>query len=189
MDAAQDLSMIAGFLIRERCDQMTEDRLLLDFGEPQSAAGWTAINDAVMGGVSTSGIATTPDGTALFTGHVRSENSGGFASIRSQAQEWDLGDYSGIALRVRGDGKRFKVNLKVDASLGGHMYRAPFETSAGEWQTVRLPFASFEASFRGRAVLDAPALDPAGVASIGVLVSDRQFGPFRLELAWIAAFL
>ena len=32
---------------------------------------------------------------------------------------------------------------------------------------------------------DAPALDPAKGGSVGFLISDKQAGPFRLDVAWI----
>ena len=39
-----------------------------------------------------------------------------------------------------------------------------------------------------RAVLtNAPPLDPAGIVSVGFLISDKQEGPFKLEVAWIKA--
>jgi monofunctional biosynthetic peptidoglycan transglycosylase len=135
-----------------------------------------------------SAMETTEEGTALFAGKVSLENNGGFASIRSDPGPWDLGTYSGIAMRFRGDGRSYKLNLKTDASLDGILYRTPFETREGEWQTVRLPFSEFVPSFRGRVVPDAPPLNPARIATIGLLISDKQAGPFRLEIAWLAAY-
>jgi monofunctional biosynthetic peptidoglycan transglycosylase len=167
---------------------MAEEKLLYDFSDPDAAAGWTAINDVVMGGVSSGGMQTTEDGTVVFEGRVSLENNGGFASIRSRSQGWDLSAYSGIVMRFRGDGRHYKLNLKTDSSFDGIMYRLPFETREGEWQMLRFPFAEFEASFRGRPVPEAPPLDPARIASIGVLISDKQAGPFHLEIARIAAY-
>jgi len=179
---ATTLALVAGVAA------MAEETLLYDFTDPRVAAEWAAINDVVMGGVSSGGVASTGDGTLLFAGNVSLENSGGFASARSRARAWDLGSCSGIVIRVRGDGKRYKLNLKTDSALDGVMYRVPFETREGEWQTLRFPFSRFRASFRGREVPDAPPLDPARIASFGLLISDKQAGPFRLELAWIGAF-
>ena len=179
----------ASLILLTGATAMVEENLLYDFAAPQAASEWSAINDVVMGGVSSGGVRTTGDGTLLFAGNVSLENNGGFASIRSRPRAWDLGSYSGIAIRFLGDGKRYKLNLKTDSALDGIMYRATFETREGEWQTLRFPFSGFKASFRGREVPDAPPLDPAGIASFGLLISDKQAGPFRLELAWIGAFL
>jgi hypothetical protein len=45
----------------------------------------------------------------------------------------------------------------------------------------------FVASFRGRVLADAPPLDPMRVGSVGFMISDKQAGAFRLEIAWIKA--
>ena len=181
-------AFVACLILLTGASAMAEENLLYDFAAPRAADDWAAINDVVMGGVSSGGVKTTEDGTLLFAGNVSLENNGGFASVRSRPRPWDLGSYSGIVIRVRGDGKRYKLNLKTDSALDGIMYRVPFETREGEWQTLRFPFSEFKASFRGRAVPDAPPLDPARIASFGLLISDKQAGPFRLELAWIGTF-
>jgi hypothetical protein len=167
---------------------MAEEKILFDFSDPAAAAGWVAIHDVVMGGVSSGGMEATAEGSLRFTGKVSLENSGGFASIRSKPGSWDLGAYDGIFIRLRGDGKRYKLNLKTDSAFDGILYRVPFETRDGEWQTLRVPFSKFRASFRGRAVPEAPPLDPSRVISVGFLISDKQEGPFRLEVAGIGAY-
>jgi len=167
---------------------MAEDKLLYDFTDPQASVGWRAIHDVVMGGISSGGMERTGDGTLLFEGEVSLENNGGFASIRSGPRKWDLGAYDGLVIRVRGDGKRYKLNLKTDSSFDGILYRVAFETSEGEWQTLRLPFSGFRANFRGRAVPEAPPLDPARITTVGLLISDKQEGSFRLEIASIGAY-
>ena len=50
-----------------------------------------------------------------------------------------------------------------------------------------MPFKGFVPTFRGRVLTDVPPLNPAGVVSVGLLISDKQEGPFKLELAWIRA--
>jgi hypothetical protein len=147
-----------------------------------------AVHDVVMGGVSSGGIERTEHGSMLFEGVVSLENNGGFASIRSKPEEWNLDAHDGIVIRLRGDGKRYKLNLRTDSSFDGILYRVPFETREGEWQELRFPFSDFVASFRGRAVPDAPPLDPARIVSFGFLISDKQEGPFRLEITQIGAY-
>jgi monofunctional biosynthetic peptidoglycan transglycosylase len=167
---------------------MAEEKTLYDFTDPQAAVGWVAIHDVVMGGVSSGGIESTEAGSMLFEGIVSLENNGGFASIRSRPKSWDLGAYDGIVVRLRGDGKSYKLNLKTDSTFDSILYRVSFETTEGEWQTLRFPFSEFWASFRGRLVPEAPELDPARIVSVGLLISDKQEGPFRLEIGWIGAY-
>ena len=132
----------------------------------------------------------TGDATLLFTGEVSLDNNGGFASIRTAPQQHDLADATGIVLRVRGDGKRYRANLRTDATFDGVQYQAGFTTVDGNWQAVRLDFAQFEPRFRGRPVPDARRLDPARIRSFGLVIAERQAGPFRLEIdtitSWIA---
>lgn len=163
-------------------------RLFFDFADEAVIDAWVAVNDAVMGGVSTGRLEATGNGTAAFTGLVSLENDGGFASVRSRPREHDLGGCAGLELRVRGDGRRYKINLKTDPLPDGVLYRAVFETREDEWQTLRLPFVKFLPAFRGRIVPEAPPLDPSRVRSLGLMISDRQAGPFRLEIARIAAY-
>ena len=162
--------------------------MLYVYTDPQTAADWMAIHDVVMGGGSSGGIESTDAGSILFEGNVSLENNGGFASIRSRPKAWDLNAYDGIVVRLRGDGKRYKLNLKTDSTFDGILYRVSFETTEGEWQTLRFPFSEFRASFRGRLVPEAPELDSARIASFGLLISDKQEGSFRLEIDRIGAY-
>lgn len=153
-----------------------------------AAATWTSVDDVVMGGRSESHAIVTGDSTLLFIGVVSLENDGGFASIRSAPQSHDLGTADGIVLRVRGDGKRYRVSLRTDGADGGVQYQAGFEAPADRWLEVSLPFAGFEARYRGRTVRDAPVLDPGHIRSFGLMVADRQAGPFRLEIDTIRGY-
>ena len=161
--------------------------ILFSFAVAEACAGWYSIDDPVMGGLSWSRTECTTPGSMRFSGVVSLENNGGFASIRSAAGTYDVGGYDGIRLRVKGDGRTYKLNLKPDSGFDGVQYQASFETS-GMWQDIELPFAAFEPRFRGRLVRDAPPLDPSRVASFGFLISDKQAGPFALEIERIEAW-
>ena len=162
--------------------------LLFDFSTEHTIDAWVPINDVVMGGVSSSRLEATGNDTAAFTGLVSLENNGGFASVRSRPGKHDLRGYSGLELRIRGDARRYKINLKTDLRADGVLYRAVFETREDEWQTLRLPFGEFLPTLRGRSVREAPPLDLSCVNSVGLMISDRQAGPFRLEIARIEAY-
>lgn len=161
--------------------------MAFDFRLAADVKDWAPIDDVVMGGRSCSRLEPTPEGTAVFTGVVSLDNGGGFASIRSKPRTHDFARYLGISIRVRGDGRRYKLNLKTDRKLDGVLYRVVFPTLSGTWHTLDLPFDSFEPTFRGRVVPDVPPLDPAHIVSFGLMIADRQEGPFRIEVAWIRA--
>ena len=89
--------------------------------------------------------------------------------------------------RLRGDGRVYQLRLRTSDRFDGVAYRAEFRTEPGEWITVTLPLAEFEPSFRGYVVPDAPPVDPAAIRQIGFLLADKNPGPFKLEVDWIAA--
>lgn len=166
---------------------MTEERLI-DFAEATRRGGWETVNDGVMGGLSQGEFVLSPDATALFRGHVSLANSGGFASVRTRPGRFDLRRFQGLVLRLRGDGRRYKLQLRTDDDFDGIAYQAPLPTEAGRWQTLRVPFAEFVPTFRGRVLRLVPPLDPGGIRRVGLLISEKQEGPFALEIAWIGGY-
>ncbi|MCX5746719.1 MAG: CIA30 family protein [Proteobacteria bacterium] len=155
---------------------------LADFRDPAEVARWRAVDDVVMGGQSTSAM-LAGDGIGSFAGEVSLAQGGGFASLRRGDEPIDLSACDAIELRVRGDGHRYKLNLRTSTAFDDVVYQAAFATQPGVWLTVVLALADFTPRFRGRPA--AGQLDPARVCSLGLLVSDRQAGPFRLELSSI----
>ena len=59
------------------------NKTLFDFKAVTHSPTWEVVNDDVMGGVSTSQFEVLTNGGAVFSGTVRFENNGGFASVRS----------------------------------------------------------------------------------------------------------
>ena len=164
------------------------DRTLVDFvAADSSLSEWRTVDDVVMGGVSRSRIHRTEDGTAVFEGTLSLENNGGFASVRTLTEPPDLSGCKDVVVRVRGDGRRYRLRLRTDERFDGIAYQATFPTEAGEWTEVAIPFTAFEPSFRGRKPPGAPPLDPARIRQVGFLVADGQEGEFRLEVAWVRA--
>jgi monofunctional biosynthetic peptidoglycan transglycosylase len=156
--------------------------IAVSFAEPGAADAWQTVNDGVMGGVSSSRVTRTPGGDGVFEGLLSRENNGGFASARVALPVPGGLHGSGVAVLVRGDGKRYQVRWHTRDLPRGASYRARFDTVAGEWREVHLPLQAFRATNRGREIAHAPALDPSRVVSVGFLVGDGQEGPFRLEI-------
>ncbi|NEX13051.1 MAG: CIA30 family protein [Prosthecochloris sp.] len=149
---------------------------------------WANVDDVVMGGVSDSAMQLTPDGTALFAGNLSLENSGGFASVRTVLELRNYDGFAGFRIRVKGDGKRYSFRARNNDRFDGVVYKSDFDTVPGEWMEIEHPFSGFRPSFRGRILDDVPPLDSANIAQIGLLISNRQAGEFRLEVDWIEAY-
>ena len=155
---------------------------LFDFSNQDTVRSFRVINDGVMGGVSTSGLRLTAE-AMIFEGEVSLANNGGFASCRGPVT-FRAGSAT-LLLTVRGDGQRYKLTLRRDDSPGAAQYQAVF-TAPRDWQTLRFVPSDFAASFRGRPVT-APILRFEDMQQLGVLISDRQAGAFRVELKTIEA--
>ena len=162
-------------------------RELFRFDAPASVDDWAAIDDVVMGGVSSSRLRHDPAGHAVFEGVVSLEHGGGFASVRSRPMDLGAPGAAGFVLEVRGDGKRYKLNVRTDDAFDGVNYQAAFEAPPDAWTEVRLPLVEFRPTFRGRVVPNAPPLDPARVRQLGLLIAERQAGPFALAVRAIGA--
>ncbi|MBD3336195.1 MAG: CIA30 family protein [Candidatus Eisenbacteria bacterium] len=163
----------------------SEAKLLVDFQDAREQEQWYAVNDGVMGGVSSGGFAVG-ESTGVFAGEVSLENNGGFASVRRRPRDYGLSGMQAIRLRALGDGKTYRFRIKTDETFDGVFYQTHFKTEKDAWEEHVLPFAEFYASFRGRRV-EAPPLDPVQIRQIGFLIAEKQTGPFRLEIDWIKA--
>ena len=158
--------------------------LLFDFQDPTTVTEWGPIDDRVMGGVSSSRLRHDPAGHAVFEGKVSLERQGGFASIRSVPARRGRPGAQTCFIEARATGKRFKLNLLVDDDFDSLNYQASFAPD-GDWQTLCIPLASFRATFRGREVPGAPALDPARIRQVGLMIAERQAGAFALAVRQI----
>lgn len=156
--------------------------LLFDFGDPTAVNDWAPIDDRVMGGVSRSRMRHDPAGHAVFDGEVSLARNGGFASVRSRPGARGMPGARACLIEVRAQGQRFKLNLITDDGFDSLNYQTSFAPAAGAWETLRLPLADFHPTFRGREVLGAPALDPARIRQVGLMIADRQAGPFALDI-------
>ena len=168
---------------------MQEPRDLYDFTHQETSGLWMIVNDGVMGGISESRLSLDLQGFLVFEGRVSLDYGGGFASVRSILNRLDADPYDGILIRFKGDGKRYQLRLRQGDRMDGVAYFQHFETKTGEWEEVFLPFHSFQASYRGRRLPDYPKLDTSRISQLGLMISDKQEGNFRLEVQRIALYL
>jgi hypothetical protein len=144
-----------------------KELVLFDFSQ-SDAVPWLPIDDAVMGGVSHSGM-RIENGRAVFAGVVSLDFGGGFASVRSNPGSWDLSAFIGVEALLRGDGRRYKLVLKSNAGLDGVNWQGPFQTRRDERQMVRIPFEDLEPVYRGSRVSNTPRFDARRIATIQFL--------------------
>lgn len=174
---------------------------LFDFTQPtlDLQANWGAVDDVVMGGVSESGIRLR-SGYAVFSGNVSTDNSGGFASVRTRNFEpsLNLSNYRGIELRVKGDGQRYKLFVRTETKWDGIGYAHSFDTIIDEWMTIQIPFQDLVPIFRAKTVSEATPIDDTQIHSFQLMLSkfeyDRALNPnftpglFSLAIESISAY-
>jgi len=166
---------------------MSEGFLITNFDQARDPE-WIVVNDGVMGGLSTSRMDYQPGGQALFSGIVSLANNGGFASCRMKLNTPIPPGYSFISLRVKGDGKKYKFRIRTDSNWDGIAYSADFSTEKDTWMVIELPMAEFIPTFRGRTLSHVPPLDATQIRQIGLLIADKQSGPFLLKIDWINCY-
>ena len=145
---------------------------------------WQVVNDTVMGGRSTAQLENTDDGL-LFSGKVSLENNGGFASIRSQSALPDLSTFNGLTLHTASEDDRSYQLVFWLNRMGPQLYYSLSFTPTNTPETFSL--YDFQALSYGRAV-PAPPLPQQldNVSAIGILIGDKQEGPFELTIHSIA---
>ena len=178
------LPVLAALLWAVATNGVTVEDFMIDFHDGDASA-WFPVNDGVMGGLSSSTLTISAEGHGLFSGRVSLANNGGFASVRTAVAASALAGAAGLVVRVRGDGRPYRLRLRTDGNIDGIAYQAEFSTEPGQWIERELPFSAFKPVFRGRSVPGAPALEPGAIRQIGLMIADKQSGPFALEIAWI----
>ena len=154
-----------------------------------------ALDDVVMGGASRSGFQIV-EGAGVFSGKITDANNGGFASVRSRNCDppLDLSRSDYLALRVKGDGRRYKLILRTDPGWDSLTYCASFDTkkSSDDFETVKIPWSSFRPVFRAKSATGAPPLDTSRIVSLQLMLSKFEYdgalnpthtpGTFNFEL-------
>ncbi len=173
---------------KEVAENTDSTLVLYDFHNNKEISKCFAINDNVMGGISTGGV-SPPRGNSLnFSGSLSLENNGGFASIRSQPKDFNLSGYQGIRIRVKGDGRIYQFRLRIDRKLDGIAFKHEFETVDNTWIELDLSFDSFIPTYCGRTLRDVKPLEAADIRQLGFLLADKKAGAFNLLVDKIVAF-
>ena len=167
-------------------DDFTSQRY--DFGAEVNE-GWFALNDDVMGGVSVGEISLT-DNSLVFEGQVSTENNGGFVSLRSPTDEYDLSEFTEVVVSYRAEGHNFTMVLANHQAW----YRPKFEhrviSPSSEWTTTTVSlsdFKQYEMTGYGDVETGVQLSEQhlSTVIRMEFINSEFESGDFRLELDYI----
>jgi hypothetical protein len=160
---------------------------LFDFSRPDDLKDWNIISDRLQGGNSWGELRPSPHHTVLFSGILQGEDSGSFCMVYSTRKQLQLRAFSGLLLRLKGDGKHYKLRIYTRSNIEGVSYQAGFNTRKNRLITVFLPFNSFIPFLGRRVVRNWPVLDQSSITHLGIMISDQVPGAFHLEIYWIKA--
>jgi len=160
---------------------MDGETVIFDFNSPSTSGEWVTVNDVVMGGISDSKFEINSDSTATFSGIVSPDNNGGFASARTSVETVHE-DFEGVIIRVKGDGNIYSLRFRTDKNFDGYSYQTKFKTDSGEWKEYKLPFGEFKPTYRGNTLSNKPKPESKDIKQIGILIADKQFGKFELNI-------
>lgn len=163
-------------------------RVLFDFVDETEVESWLVVTDNVMGGVSRGTVSVSEDSCLVFSGTLSLENNGGFSSIRTLPKDFGIGDYTGLRIRAKGDGRVYQFRLRLDDTIDGIAFTQEFQTTENTWLEIDLPFASFVPTFRGRILRNVKPLVAADIRQLGFLIADKTAGQFKLIVDTIAVY-
>lgn len=168
--------------------QSFENMMLLNSSIIKTENRWRIVNDGVMGGLSSSNVVVNNEGKIIFSGNVLLENNGGFASLRSPVKDYNFEKFSGIEIKVKGDGKRYSISMKETTYFSGYFYTSTFETKKDEWITIKIPFDQFKLYYFGRENKSNKKIPLNNIKEISLLIGDKQEGSFMLEIEFLQIF-
>ncbi|KAF9154435.1 hypothetical protein DFQ26_000244, partial [Actinomortierella ambigua] len=121
--------------------------------------GWLVGCDRDIGGFSEAHLEISDEGKGRFHGNLSLDlpsNEGveksGYAGIRTKTRPgsmfgtpvWDTVQYEYLQLKVKGDNRKYFVNIQTDGVVPTDLYQHRlFIQTPGKWETVRIPFKEF----------------------------------------------
>ena len=153
-----------------------------------SITDWQIVDDGVMGGLSKGKFDISGKQTLKFSGNLSLKNNGGFSSIRSKRTTMDLSKFKGIKMRIKGDGRTYKLRMESDSRYRrmAVSFQHEFKTTKEGWTEVFIPFDKLKASFRGWN-LPGMKFNSKSIQRVGLIIADKKEGPFELNVDWIKA--
>jgi len=167
---------------------------IFDFTRPETIDQIDRLDDAIMGGISTSSVQPSLDGGFARWGGVCRTDGGGFCGFRTNpfAEPLLTGDSDGLYVQCRlvsddePERRVWKLTTRTKPDRGELLYQAPFDFTSKDrenWTTVKVPFDTFRFVRGPRMIPDGPPLDLSkGLYQIGMTMSKFAFGVNTTEL-------
>ncbi len=177
-------ALIVGVLMLSIQTDNKETSYTIDFGKEGRVNDWYVVTDRVMGGLSNSKVTYSKE-SLLFSGSVSLENNGGFASIRSSQQLFDLSNFSEVQIRFRTTDldRTFALRLNTNTRYYRPSYNHYFRASSTDWQTRRFKLDKFKETILGKTTGNTiPLVKLKRILRLGIMLNDKKEGNFSLEI-------
>ena len=162
-----------------------EGEVIMEDFDSKNLLNWKIVNDSVMGVRSDATLKLKNNLYGVFNGYLSLQNNGGFSSIRAYYPP-DLTNVKSITIRIKGDGRQYSFRVRGNTSNWAS-YTHTFNTVKNKWIEKELMIKDFYPLYRGYYLNDMPLLSEMVIKEIGIMLSDKQTGPFELEIDWIRA--
>lgn len=159
--------------------------LEIDFGKNKDGQDWRIINDGVMGGLS-KGVGNLDEDAMIFSGEVSLENNGGFSSLRSPYQDFDLSKYEKVVIRLKAKGQILAFTMSVDRRWYQPYFKQQVHVDSEDWQVIELPFSDFKTYRIGEQInYDFSETDAEKVIRVGFITDSKKAGLFEAEIDYV----
>lgn len=183
--------------------ELKDSETIISFKRPNERSKLLLRTDQELGGFSTAELDVDEEkGIATFHGRLNLDTPperpdivySGYAMFRTNDipknifgsfNYWDWDHYHHIVLRVRGDHRKYLVNVQTRTPSITDLYQHRlFLSDPGNWETVVIPIDDLVLTNRGE-IQHQALMDRTAVKSIGIGILDNQYGPFKLEIDYI----
>ena len=161
--------------------------LVIDFGKTNGKnKDWILISDNIMGGVSKSKLEYLDD-SFLLTGNISLDNYGGFSSIKTKYENFDLTDYKGVKIRFKSSKQKFAFTLEESKNWTSPNFKGDFNsTKENTWEVITIYFKDFKEYQIGEPtgnMLKTSSLK--NIVRLGIITTDKKEGPFTIEVDYV----
>ena len=143
---------------------------------------WFVVLDGVMGGLSTGEVEQSAE-SIIFRGSVSLENNGGFASLRTPYQPYDLSSYTTVTVRYKSTGQDFGLTLNKYKNFWRPQYKTNLPMTGGEWKTITCNLSDFGTYRLGEPMEGSPDKDDlASIIRLGLISNTKVATDFEIEI-------
>jgi hypothetical protein len=157
----------------------------INFGSTGNAPSWYVVNDGVMGGLSTGDLEST-DRSIIFAGEISLENNGGFASIRSVYDNYDLSKYKEVEIKYRSSNYDFAMTLEMHRRFYMPYFKFNLPDTQNKWKILKIKLIDFEAYTLGRKLgYELDDESKKELIRMGFISNEKNAGKYQIEIDYL----